>query len=313
MTFSTTIRVIICFVLSLSLFVAVSFASDSPAPFKQKGSTQTVLSLSRQAGSMLSSQNINEIKKQIQEHQLSLQKEKQSSNEHDGRRWNTTPETKSQGDKKYSTMSDISNFLIMRNVDMASGGYGGMRNVGSGTISTTTPVSGTILKAFLYWQGPTRSSDQEANASVNFNGTDVFGDNIGFSNDNCWGFENSQAYRAEVTNFVSTGTGPYSLSNFLKNEGNTNINGASIIVFFVDGDSSNNRDYVLFDGNDSNIENVYDALGWNVNLNNINYVTGNVSMLLHVSDGQVWLDDNLYLNSIAITDTNQIFEGKSVP
>ncbi|TAK55928.1 MAG: T9SS type A sorting domain-containing protein [Bacteroidetes bacterium] len=213
-----------------------------------------------------------------------------------------------------SAMNDIANFLIMRDVDMTSGGYGGMRDSGNGTltISYSTP-SVSILKAFLYWNGPTNSTDPEANAGVLFNGTEIFGENIGFSDDNCWGYNNSQAYRADVTDLVSSAVTEYALANFVKNSGDVNVNGATLIVFYDDGDSLNNHDYVLFDGNDSNIANDYDAPGWNVMLNGINYTSGQAMMTLHVSDGQEWLDDNVYLNGYALTDTDHIFDGLTVP
>ena len=92
-----------------------------------------------------------------------------------------------------------------------------------------------------------------------------------------------------------------------------NSNGASLIVFFNDGDSSNNRDAVIFDGNDSNIPNSFDAPGWNVTLAGINYTAGTAAMQLHVSDGQTFSDDALVLNSTTLVPTGAIFQGDSVP
>ena len=60
-------------------------------------------------------------------------------------------------------------------------------------------------------------------------------------------------------------------------------------AFFDDGDDSNNRDVVLFHGNDSNIANPFDADGWDVTLPGINYDTGAARMELHVSDGQTFI------------------------
>lgn len=313
MKLSTTFRIISVSVLCLSFLVAVGIAGGKHVSKEQQESSQVIFSLSNHAGTGLPANvSVAEIKKQIQEHRSQIQQQKPVVNERDGRRVGGARETSSRGGEQHSPMSDISNFLIMRNVDMASGGYGGMRNSGVGTISTQ-PYTGTVLKAFLYWNGPTNSSVPDANSEVQFNGTTIFGDNIGFSDDNCWGFENSHAYRADVTDIVSANAGPYSLNGFLKESGNVNINGVSLIVFYDDGDSTNNRDYVVFDGNDSNEDNAYDVNGWNVMLNGINYSSGNASMILHVSDGQIWVDDNLYLNTVAITNTDQIFEGKSVP
>ena len=209
-----------------------------------------------------------------------------------------------------TSANDIAHFQTVYGTDVAAAGYGGMRGIGTGTISLAG-VSGSVTKALLYWHGPTNSSDLSANASVTFAGTDITGTNIGLSDDNCWLYDNSQAYRADVTALV-TGNGDYSLSNFLKDD--ADINGVSLIVFFDDGNDTNNRDVVLFDGNDSNIENIYDALGWNVTLADIDYDSGTAAMVLHVADGQVWLDDTLVLNgTITLEPAGHIFDGDTVP
>ena len=205
---------------------------------------------------------------------------------------------------------------------MVVAGVGGMRNVGSGNINLSG-VSGTVTKAYLYWHGPTNSSDPNANASVTVtnpagNQFPVTGTNIGFSNDNCWGFINSQAYRADVTSAVAAvggGNGNYILSGFgasISNPG-ANTNGASLIVFFDDGNPSNNRDVVLFHGNDSNITNTFDANGWNVTLPGINYTSGAAEIQLHVADGQTLNDDALILNGNTLAPAGAIFQGDSVP
>ncbi len=207
--------------------------------------------------------------------------------------------------------NDIAEFETVFATDVASAGFGGMRGIGTGDI-TLSGVSGTVTEALLYWHGPTDSDDAAVNADVTFAGTGITGANIGFSDNNCWGFDNSQAYRANVTSLVP-GNGSYSLSDFLKAD--ADINGVSLIVFFDDGDDGNNRDVVLFDGNDSNIPNIFDADGWNVTLAGINYDSGTASMDLHVSDGQTFPDDALILNPgpITLAPTGPIFEGDSVP
>lgn len=207
--------------------------------------------------------------------------------------------------------NDIALFQTFFDTDVAVAGVGKMRNVGSGVI-TLSGVSGTVTKAYLYWHGPTNSTDPTANAFVFVNGLPITGTNIGFSHDNCWGFANSQGYRADVTSLVaSTGNGTYSLTGF--GSGSVNTNGASLIVLFDDGTTSNDRDVVVFDGNDSNINNSFDAPGWNVTLSGINYTSGTASMQLHVADGQLWLDAPLILNSVTLDPGPQIFDGLSVP
>jgi uncharacterized repeat protein (TIGR01451 family) len=207
--------------------------------------------------------------------------------------------------------SDIAPFTTIRSTDVAFAGFGGMRDNGTGTL-TVSGVSGTVTNAFLYWHGPTNSDNPAANAAVKFAGHNVVGTNIGFSSDNCWDFSNSQAYRADVTSFV-TGNGSYALANFVKSSGAINVNGVSLIVFYQDGNTANDRDVVLFDGNDSNVPNPFDADGWNVTLAGIDYTSGSASITLHVSDGQSFNDDAITLNDQTLVPTGPIFSGDSVP
>jgi hypothetical protein len=190
--------------------------------------------------------------------------------------------------------------------DVASAGYGGMRGDGTGQIELSG-VTGTVTRAYLYWQGPTTSEDPDANAAVTFNGMAVTGTNIGFSGHNTWsGFDNSQAYRADVTSLV-TGDGTYTLADFFKPDV-ADIDGVSLIVFFDDGDSSNDVDVVILDGNDSNasIANTYDANGWSATLAGVDYASGSASMELHVADGQFLggfdAEPTLYLNDTPMSD-----------
>lgn len=208
-----------------------------------------------------------------------------------------------------ASANDIAPFETVFNTNFASAGYGGMRGIGTGSIQLTG-VSGTVTKALLFWHGPTDSTSTSVNAAVNFNGTAIQGTNIGLSSDNCWGFDNSQAYRADVTSLVS-GNGTYSLSNFTKAD--ADINGASLLVFFDNGNPTGKRDIVLFDGNDSNESNPYDAFGWNVSLPGINYTSGSASMELHVSDGQSFEDGALVLNGSTLVAAGDVFQGDSVP
>ncbi len=192
--------------------------------------------------------------------------------------------------------------------DFATAFTGNMRGSGTGSI-TLSGVSGTVSKAYLYWHGPTNSSDPNANASVTINGNGVTGTNIGFSDDNFWGFDNSQAYRADVTSLVS-GNGTYNLTDFTK-PGGVEVNGASLVVFYDDGDSSNNRDVVSFDGNDANFDNPFDPIGWDVALSGIDYSGGSASMVLGVSDGQDFgLDDDgtVTINGVTFVPPD-VFEG----
>ena len=205
--------------------------------------------------------------------------------------------------------NNIAPYQTIYDTNVASAGYGGMRGIGTGTI-TLSGVTGTVTKALLFWHGPTDSADAAANAAVTFGGSPVVGTNIGLSSDNCWGRVNSQAYRADVTSLVS-GNGAYALASFTKAD--AEVNGASLIVFFDDGSPANNRDVVVFDGNDSDTTNAFDANGWNVSLPGINYSSGSASLELHVSDGQAFDDGAVLLNSSTLAAAGGVWQGDSVP
>ena len=204
------------------------------------------------------------------------------------------------------SFASVSYFKTVYGTDWTSVGIGGMRGVGSNTLSLSG-VSGTVTGAYLFWHGPTNSADPLANANVTFNSHAVTGVNIGISQDNNWGFQNSQAYRADVSSWV-TGNGSYSLSDFKKSS--VEINGASLYVTFNDGISSNNRDLVLFNGNDSNIGSAFDTTGWDVALNGINYSTGAANIQLTVSDGQKFGNDEaVYLNGNILVPVGPNWQG----
>ncbi len=206
--------------------------------------------------------------------------------------------------------TNLEPFTTIYNTDYTSAGFGGMRGIGTGTLSLTG-VSGPVTKAFLYWHGPGYSTSPTANATVDFNGNTITGTSLGLSSDNCWGYPNSQAYRADVTGLV-TGNGNYSLSNFYK-PGVADINGVSLMAFYNDGNPSNNRDIVIFNGNDSNIDNPYDAPGWNITLSGINYTSGQASAEFHVSDGQTFPDAAVIANGQTIAPAGSVFDGNTVP
>ncbi len=203
----------------------------------------------------------------------------------------------------------VSYFQTVGNTDYAVFGYGGMRNVGTGSIAVSG-VSGTVTKAVLTWHGPTNSSNPNANAAVTFNGTNVTGANIGISGDNNWSYLNSQAYSVDVTSLVS-GNGVYSLSNFIK--GDANINGVSLEVYYDDGDDANNHDVVTFHGNDSNIG-ALDPSGWQATLSGINYTSGAAAVQMIVSDGQNFgNDERTYLNGVPLFAVGPWWNGNTTP
>lgn len=206
--------------------------------------------------------------------------------------------------------TDLKYFQTIYGTDYTTAGYGGMRGIGTGTV-TVSGVTGPVTKAYLYWHGPAYVADPTANQTVDFAGTSVTGSFLGISSDNCWGFADSLAYRADVTSLV-TGNGAYSLDNFLK-PGVADINGVSLITFFDDGNTADNRDVVIFDGNDSNIDNPYDAPGWNITLSGINYTTGSANIVFGVSDGQTFPDAAVIVNGSTLVPAGSVFDGNTVP
>lgn len=208
--------------------------------------------------------------------------------------------------------ADLVYLTTVHDTDVADFGLGYLRGNGTGSLNVSG-LSGTVGSAYLFWHGPTNTLNPTSNATVNFGGSAVTGTNIGFSQDNFWGYLNSQAYRADVTSIVSgTGNGLYSLSNF--NKSDSEINGLSLIVFYNDGNAANNQDVVLFNGNDANFNNPYDANGWNASLSGVNYSGGPASLTLHVSDGQFFSrgdDGTVSFNGTPIGTGND-FDGTTV-
>jgi hypothetical protein len=208
------------------------------------------------------------------------------------------------------------------NTDFAMFGYGGMSAVGNpgtdgaGTI-TVSGISGTVTRALLLWHGPTNSTSDAVNAAVDFNGTPISGSNIGNSDNNCWtNFANSRAYLADVSGLVG-GNGAYTLSGFVKGTWPgpaADVNGVSLLVFYNDGSAANNRDVVVFAGNDSNQASGFDLPGWNVTLGGVRYVSGTAALRLIVSDGQSFTDpEPVLVNGTVVLAPSQIFDGVTLP
>lgn len=210
----------------------------------------------------------------------------------------------------------VRHFETILNTDHRAFGLGFMRDRGGGTVAVTGVV-GTVTRALLYWNGPENSLAPTNNAQVRFAGHDVLGTNVGLSSDNCWAYNHSHTYRADVTAFVS-GNGNYLLTNFWKGGPApvpANVNGLSLLVFHDDGNASNNRDVTIVEGNDSNHPNAYEPGGWRSAIHNIRYQSGTALLTMHVSDGQpggTANDGTLTINGNAFL-SGQIFQGTTVP
>jgi hypothetical protein len=206
---------------------------------------------------------------------------------------------------------NLANSLTITGTDFLAVGDSGLRGVGAGEF-VVTGLTGTVNEAYVLWHGPTRSSDPDVNVVITFDGTDVTGVNIGQSSDNCWGFSNSQAYRADVSGLVTAdGTYAYGFPGF--SSGSVEMNGASLLIFYDDGDSGNDLDVAVFDGNDSNQPNAFDDPGWNATLAGINYSSGTAEMLLVVSDGQTFSDNGVEINATVLFGPGLNFQGDTLP
>jgi hypothetical protein len=217
----------------------------------------------------------------------------------------------------------LSQARVMSGVDWTAAGVGGV-GAGAGIIALSG-VSGTVEHAFLYWHGidqPQEGGDGVYdNEAVTFAGHPVLGTPVGDSGANCWpsideATGSSRTFRADVTAFVS-GDGPYTVSGLSAKPGHS-ADGASLIVFFDDGNPANDRDVVVFEGNDANVVGGFPGEddGWHAALTGILYSGGSVSAQFHVADGQIIPDNALTLTSsvgeVAIPDTAALWDGASV-
>ncbi|MDX6479548.1 MAG: hypothetical protein QOG85_58 [Gaiellaceae bacterium] len=202
---------------------------------------------------------------------------------------------------------------LLQHVDVGEFAQGGMRGSGSSTIGVSG-ITGSVVKAYLYWQGLTNSNDPNANATVSFKGTAIKGQNIGTASSNCWGSDNSQAYRADVTKLV-TGNGTYALANFTKDGGSiADTNGVALFVFYNDGNSANDRNVAIWNGNDSNIEFGNDPQDWDETIGGVPYPgSGTAHLDLVVADGQTFDDGELDVNGTTIAPAGPLWEGDTGP
>ena len=242
--------------------------------------------------------------------------------------------------------------FVLNNIDWTSASVGGVGN-GPATI-VLSGVTGPVKRATLYWMGidnfgpygpatlpgpagsqggkeelllertqvPTACDGVYGAATIMFNGNPITGGSTGDATTNCWGGGSSRGYRADVTAYVA-GDGSYTLSG-LKADECDNVNGASLIVTYDDGVTTNNRDLVFFEGNDSNFSAGFpgETDGWHAVLPGITYRTGSVFVDLFLGDGQTFLSAGLDDNSLTFTaggpsvvvpDGTCIYDGCSTP
>ena len=205
---------------------------------------------------------------------------------------------------------------VTSNTDIVTAGLGGLYGAGGGTLTLSGVRAGTVTSAWLYWSGPTASSDPNVNATISFAGTAITGANIGVAAANCFGGSgiiNSQAYRADVTALVS-GDGAYAIANTTKDGLVARADGASLIVFFGDGNAGNDRRVYLYEGNDSNEPSTNEpAFTWDATLDGIEYSSGDAQLTLHVANGQAGDNDGTFELDGVTFASGTAFQGTSVP
>lgn len=209
--------------------------------------------------------------------------------------------------------SNVQLFRQINDTDVVAYGVGGFRGVNGGQLAVAG-VTGPVSKAYVYWHGVSfASSGAPLGGALILDGFNVQGTFIGQSSDNTWDYPQSNAFRADITSLVAPAPNRIYTFGGFANYPFFNPNGASIIVFYNDGNASNNFDVTMYDGNDSNSHNTSDSDGWNVPLSNFQYSSGQALLQLHVADGQsIWTDPPVALNGFSFLEGN-VFQGGSVP
>lgn len=200
--------------------------------------------------------------------------------------------------------------LLVPRTDFAVFGVGGLRGTGNGTV-TVSGVSGEVRRAILLWHGVANTASPLSPSAV-FAGKPVVGFNVGVTADTTWGRASSQAFFADVTDVVA-GNGNYALSG-MRNAPTFDPNGASLLVFYRDGNAANDRDVAVLWGNDSNTASPGDPAGWAFSQQGIVYAGGAATMTLIVSDGQNFQESGS--NSLNVNGSNvgiPRFQGNTVP
>lgn len=211
----------------------------------------------------------------------------------------------------------VEHVITESNVDWVSAGVAGTGAPGTGTITVSGVGGNPVTRAYLYWNGI--GDPSYFNPDVMLDGNPVTGTAIGSSATNCWGPGDSTAYRADVTGLV-TGDGNYVISDLSSGAVGNDSNGASLIVLFDDGDPTNDRDLVFFEGNDADEPDGFpgETPGWHATLPGINYNGGAVGIQFHAADGQnagdgpVALDTGL-APALVIPDDATLWDGISLP
>jgi hypothetical protein len=194
--------------------------------------------------------------------------------------------------------------FILERTDMVNAGVGDLgapaaNGGGIGEI-VLAGVSGSVTRALLYWHGVdldwtahgySGGNNDYDQPTILFNGNKITGERLGSGGyNNNWGSGSQYAaqkyssalYRADVTAMIA-GDGTYTLSGLADGAGHS-ANGASLIVYFDDGNPSNDVRVEHYEAMDSNVDS--SAIHhWLARLP-LHYVGGRAELWLHAADGQ---------------------------
>lgn len=255
-------------------------------------------------------------------------------------------------------LSAVNHFQTFHSVDWTSVGAGGIsQNLdsegwtppeggwGQATLSIDD-VQGTVTHAYLYWHGvgTERSGDIAGDAddvynepntydneTIDFNGQTIVGVSLGRgpAPDQVGAYRGeSQSFRADVTELVragfagsTDGAASFRVANLSAKLGHS-ADGVSLVIIYDDGDSTNDRDVYLLDGNAVSYS---FATRWTTHLPDVLFRRGDVRAQLHVADGQ-WIptaapaDPPLTFQTrlganypVRIADTDTLFDGLVPP
>lgn len=141
----------------------------------------------------------------------------------------------------YGTPVPLSQFVKLSGNGYVSAGIG-MRETSSGTIDINLPTGSTIKNAYLYWSVMSNSYTSSL-ATGNINGNAITGNLIATTATPCWNYNQIYNFRADVTNFITTGSN--TLSSFPI--ANVLLEGASLVAIY-DNPTMSQKTILIYDG-----------------------------------------------------------------
>ena len=208
-------------------------------------------------------------------------------------------------DPAVAVNSPMAQLLVFERIDHVAAGVNGIGAPGSagGGVGTLEldGVSGAVHLALLYWHGIdidypsygfTGGDADYDEADITFDGIDITGVRVAEQgSNNGWPGANPQPdsaslYRADVTSHVQLrGNGSYPVADLADGSDGHSANGATLIVYFDDGDPANDVRVVHYEGLQSN-----EGAQWAFPFV-VGYQGGRVDAIFHVADGQSVLPD----------------------